>query len=89
MSHIVNHIKRNKITDLNRIKYSREIAEAILKCIREECIKSKSHNKDGHKISIHINKETGMVNIDIEEEKDETLVYIPYTLAVTKYYNYR
>ncbi len=58
---------RRQIKDLSATGHPRETAKLILDGIKEEKMKSKKHIDDYHSVSIHFNKKTKMVNIDVEE----------------------
>ena len=58
---------RKEISDLSQTGHPHETSKLILDGIKEEKMKSKSHITKDHTISIHFNKKTKMVNIDVEE----------------------
>ena len=58
---------RRQIKDLSATGHPRETAKLILDGIKGEKIKSKKYIDDYHSVSIHFNKKTKMVNIDVEE----------------------
>lgn len=58
-------LKRRQISDLSQTGHPRETAKLILAGAKNS--KSKSHIEDEHTISIHFNKKTEMINIDVQE----------------------
>ena len=74
----MNNIDRTEISDLVGTGHPNEVAKLILAGTKGKYI------EDGHKISIHSNKETGMVNIDVEEGGKKVYMCIPHKLAISQ-----
>ena len=59
--------ERKEIINLSQTGHPYETAKLILDGIKEEKSESKSHITKDYTISIHFNKKTKMINIDVEE----------------------
>ena len=67
-------LKRRQITDLSATGHPMETAKLILAGVKEKGLKSKSHIDKAHVISIHFNKKTQMINIDVQEDGNEKVI---------------
>lgn len=77
-------IDRKQIKDLAETGHPHETAQLIIECIKGKKEKSKTHIEDRHSISIHFNKKTNMVNIDVQEEQKLIAMSIPYKIAIAQ-----
>ncbi len=65
-------LQRRQITDLSATGHPQETAKLILAGAKDS--KSKSHIDKAHVISIHFNKKTQMINIDVQEDGNEKVI---------------